>query len=517
MKKSVTTILDGCQPQELDGLLENINGDLPTEASADNIKRLALQKAGIMSRRRRVRRIALIAACVTLLAGILVGCYVAEKVEYDSAVKFFDLNNIDTEGMSRDDIKRVWRDMTTESFTRDESAALLMQTGHEVYRVDRDTDRVEGMDISIMNNANNRDFDTIEVLDNGYGYGDTNHGAIPDNTKYFVGDEFEKFVDGDTVWRTKLPHYYNGYYLFDGKALIWSSYIYDTKHDYMHTSVALIDDQDGKILWEKTLESTYNFDEYGAAAINDDGQIGILTQATDNRFSVEKVLVFRELDLSGKVVREVEQPQNVVFINHFTPLSDGWLADVMVDDPSSDDEDSVSTLAQRFLKLDRGGKVQAMWSLNDSDSTEYDIFAMTEYDGKIYLSVQARQYPSHIYDDFDRESFEISAENPFGDFSDDMRDRAREEFSSVLFVCDPESGKPEQFYSVGGTLPADLVVDDDGNLVWRVGRIVKCGYSPMTSSYTLYSITRQYNYTFDKDNALLKEEKTDIFKSFKTI
>ena len=57
-------------------------------------------------------------------------------------------------------------------------------------------------------------------------------------------------------------------------------------------------------------------------------------------------------------------------------------------------------------------------------------------------------------------------------------------------------------------------MDDDGNLVWHIGRIIRCGYSPYTSSFVFYGVTRQYDYTFDSDNNILRQEKTDIFGSF---
>ncbi len=507
MKRSVTNILNDCQPQELDSLLENINITLPEDVDADAVTSLATQKAGVVHRRHTARRAALIAACVALLAGILVGCYVAEQNEYNSAVRFFDLNNLDTAGLSRDDIKRVYRDMTTESFSRDESAELLLQNSDnkEIYATGKSTDRVEGLNISIMNSANNADIGTIEQLYGRYPSDDAvGHGNIPDKTMYFVGDELEKTAASETVWRTKLPHCYEDYYISNGKALIWGSYIYDTKHDYMHTSVALIDDSNGKLLWEKTLDTKYNFDEDAVATINDNGYIGMLTLATDDRFSEEKMLVFRELDDSGEIVTEQEQEQSIIFNNRITALSDGWLAEVSYSLPQD-------SLADRLIKLSPAGEIQAVWALEDADDTEYEVVAMTEYDGKIYLSVQARWYGSQLYDDL------VWDDPSDSGFTDTLRDTAREVFSSVLFVCDPDSGKPEEFYSVGGTMPGSLSVDDGGCLVWHVGRIVKCGYCPYASSFTFYGFTRRYDYTFDSDNNKLKEEKTDIFNSFYTI
>ena len=506
MKKSVSDILDACQPQELDGVLQNIGADLPEEADAERIKRRAMQKAGVSARRRTGRKIVLIAACIALVAATLVGCYVAEKVEYDNAVKFFDLNELDTEGLSRDDIKRVYRDITTDAFRYDDSYELLSQKS--------DTRQVEGVDISITNNANT--LNDIDVLNSGF-TDDRNHGAIPDKTSYFVGDEFEKNVGGETVWRTKLPHCYEDYYLVDGKALIWGSYIYDEKHDYMHTSVALIDDKDGAILWEKTLDSKYHFDEYPEAVLTDDGRIAVLTVATDDRFSDENYLVFRELDMQGEVVKEHEQRKDdICYSNFLTPLSDGWLAeyDIVMSGGGS-------WVESYLIKFDNNGEIKKQWSFSQNDPKpegfQYEIADMIEHDGKLFISAQARPNVSTLYENADYENIPKDTDSLADGFTDEWRDAAREEFSAVLLVFDSQNNKPKQFYSVGGAMAGDLRMDDNGDLVWQVGRIVKCGWAPWASSFQLYGVTRRYDYSFDSDKNLLRQERTNCYYSFHTV
>ena len=505
MKKSVSDLLNNCQPQELDSFLDAVTVKMPEEADGDRIRALAMQKAGVSPKHRTLRKVALIAACITVVAAILVGCYVAEKVEYDNAVKFFDLNNFDTEGMSRDDIKRVYRDITTERFQYSESYELLKSS--------QEVTAVEGVAINITNNANNMKNGAIESLSVGQ-FGSVGHGDIPDDTLYFVDDEFQK--SGKNVWRTKLPHYYSDYYIAGGKALIWGSYIYDEANDYMHTSVALIDDKDGKLLWEKTLDSKYHFDEDPQAVLTDDGRIAVLTVATDDRFSGENYLVFRELDLNGKIVKEHEQRKDDInYINLLTPLSDGWLAEydtVMLGGGSWE----VSYL----IKFNKDGAIQHQWRFfqDDVDSFEYKIADMIEHDGKLFVCAQARPNYSTLYENADYENIPENTDSLADGFTDKWRDAARKEFSAVLLVFETKDNKPERFYTVEGAmaLSDSLRVDDDGNLVWQVGRIVKCGYAPWANSYSLYGITRRYDYTLDSNKKLIKQDRTSIFKRFQT-
>ena len=499
MKKTLTSLLNRCQPEELDGVLENIEIDLPDEASADTIKTLALQKAGVKPRR-PIRKLVLIAACIALVAAVLVGCYVAEKVEYDAAVKFFDLNDFDTEGLSRDDIKRVYRDFTTERFAYNDSYELLESN--------RSTDTVAGVDISIMNSANDLNNSEIGAIGSGR-YDSRIRGDIPADTDYFFDKGFSKEVAGKPIWHFGFDHEYENYCVAGGKVLLWGEEVDDPEHCYMHTYLALLDDKDGKAIWEKKLESSYHFCDDPTALLTDDGRIAVLTIETDDRFHEEKYLEFRELNLKGEVVTSHEQREDdLVFTDYLTALSDGWLAELQYESIDAELENSV-ILVPRLTKFSRQGEIESEWTLTEENMGNllYEIKEITEYDEKIFLSIGMSEQVMTIPDDTDYETLEDG-------FSDKWRDYVRERYQSTLYVLDSNSGKPEQFYSVGGTLAGDLRVDDNGNLVWQVGRIVKCGYAPWANSYSLYGITRRYDYTFDSDKNLLKQERTDIFKRF---
>lgn len=527
MKKSVTTILDGCQPQELDSVLETMDDKLPDEVNAQKIRSLAMQKAGV-TKRVDWRRVFLVAACIALVAAVLVGCYVAEKAEYDSAVKFFDLNDFDTEGLSRDDIKRVYRDFTTERFDYDKSYELLDNS--------REVTTVAGADIRIMNSVNNdlnltNGYLWNRASDKGVSYVynsdvGTAYGKDDEGYTYYRDTCIEKFLDGKVVWRADFERdfYIEGYDVRDGKVLVWGDDMYDTKRDLIHTAVALVDDADGTILWEQTLDSSYDFDEYSEAALGDNGRIAVLTIACNNRFADWDVRVFRALNEDGKIVTEHEQKMEKILYNHLlTSLSDGWLAEIQYEVNGSDTDNGVVEYQPRLVKFNFDGEIMREWTLTENDNIG-EIVSVKEYGGKIWISEQARPNNSELYAGDDITDLP-DPDKPFENYTDEWRDRARKEFSSVLIVLDPESAKPEQFFSVGGTMPVgvlgdgnnnDFSVDDDGNLVWHIGRIIRCGDSPYTSSFSIYGITRQYDYTFDSDIHNLRQEKTDQFDSFRT-
>ena len=68
-----------------------------------------------------------IAACFILLIAIGFGSYafVAEAKEYNNAVQFFNDYGLSTEGLTRGEIKAVYRDITTKTFTYSKTAEVI--------------------------------------------------------------------------------------------------------------------------------------------------------------------------------------------------------------------------------------------------------------------------------------------------------------------------------------------------------------------------------------------------------
>ena len=106
MKKTLTELFDGLEPEELDRLApEELNADLP-EGALERIRERALKKA--LPRAAGKRRLwarpwlrAAVAACLALAVGLTGVAYAAEAREYGAAVRFFDENGLSTEGLSR--------------------------------------------------------------------------------------------------------------------------------------------------------------------------------------------------------------------------------------------------------------------------------------------------------------------------------------------------------------------------------------------------------------------------------
>ena len=78
-------------------------------------------------RRRSYRRWGTLAACLVLMAGVAFGALAAEAKEYTAAAAFFADNGLSMEGLSRADVKAVYRDINTERFTYDKTAEVIQR------------------------------------------------------------------------------------------------------------------------------------------------------------------------------------------------------------------------------------------------------------------------------------------------------------------------------------------------------------------------------------------------------
>ena len=94
----------------------------------DGVDDHILRRSEAPAARRRplaFRRWMALAACLALAASLAGVAFAAEAREYGAAVAFFDENGLSTEGLSREDVKAVYRDITTQRFSYDKTAQVI--------------------------------------------------------------------------------------------------------------------------------------------------------------------------------------------------------------------------------------------------------------------------------------------------------------------------------------------------------------------------------------------------------
>ena len=91
----------------------------------------------------------------------------------------------------------------------------------------------------------------------------------------------------------------------------------------------------------------------------------------------------------------------------------------------------------------------------------------------------------------------------------------REKYTAILLKCDHDSGTPQEFYSVDGSIGGSLSLSDSGNLLWDVESITTTFFSPATSSFTIGGTCYVFRYSFDSSGALVSQEKTDEVTTYR--
>ena len=285
MKNTLNEILDKCSAEELDILLKDIEIPIPDEISSDKLCKNILRKSAEKPRKNH-KKIFLLAACFAMLTAAITGGFViADAVEYNNALKYCNENNIPIEGLSREDIKNVYRNITVDRYA---------------YSVENDTvkrdivrNSVSGYNISIRNsNDNNIRYDDSDIKDiyvlsewknaeiDDYSW-DSNQtlqtDEKQDGSRYSYIDikstTIKKMQNDTECWSTTFRDgfrierklnltdgnilvYGNTGYAFNEKLPLTYSYNGKTLYSY----IVLINDENGEVIWKKTSQSDYSYD-----------------------------------------------------------------------------------------------------------------------------------------------------------------------------------------------------------------------------------------------------------------
>lgn len=460
----------------------------------------AVAKAHFLRKPWRVA--AVLAACLVLLISVGVGtyAYAEEAKEYNAAVQFFSDHGLSTEGLSRREIKAVYRDITTESFTYSKTAQVIRNSifSEQVggYEIGQDAPTPEDLK-NLWNDKTYTgwfvpyvppvyQFHVEHILD------DT--GVVIDTKCYM-----EKY-EGETVaWRTYLPFWRGDYYeVADGVIAFGYESFYDSGKKKTDSWIVKLD-HSGTILWANRLANGFNTEYPEGVLVNADGSYTLFSRGDNrylcvSRYTAEGVrTLYKQTDLGQHSIGQIAN------------YGDGYLLQI-----STGEENEID----RFIQVDQEGNVIDGFSYKD-EKNRYVIKDMIEWGGKVYVSAYATPKPGEdasygvrgeidgILDYiFNLDGWDISSE--------ELTTMVRDNYAAVLLVCDPkEGGKIQVFYTIPGSLGADLIISDDGRLIWETESITTTYFSPATSAATILGACHIYQYAFDGDGVLVGRGKTD--------
>lgn len=492
MENILEEIFGSLEPAELDELTPNgfkYKSKMPRGALA-RIENTVFERTGLITKKRRVRRRLWIpaAACLAISASVTGVACAAEAREYGAAVDFFEENGLCAEGLSRKELKAVYRDITTNRFTNDKTAEVIRRSvpGTEILQADPTPEELSTLwNSNIWNSPQPRAGIQYRREDK----------YKPDEELGF--DVFDKSIvecyrDGVSLWKTEISSFRveSCVPVSAGTAVMGSTIRWSTKQP-KPAWLARLDDS-GNILWYRRLDHGFKYEYIAEIFDNGDGTWSVISRGENNYLCLSKY------DINGSELSFTKTDVGNKGIGNTARLGDGYLVQLA----SYIDRDYA-----RIVKLDKDGNITENF-VYESEDCDYRITNMVEFENKVYLSAYAvpkRQDTGgeiagildYIYGRND--DLELSSE--------ELTPIVRENYTAVLLVCDPDGGEPKKFYSVKGSLGSKLSVED-GQLKWDVNSVTSTYFSPYTSSFRIGGTCKVFTYGFDGTGALVRRDDT---------
>ena len=432
-----------------------------------------------------------LAACMALVISLAGFAVAAEAKEYNAAVEFFEDNGLPMEGLSRADVKAVYRDITAQRFTCDKTAEVLERwvPGLEIAQREPTPEELAALwNRNAWMNARPKA---------GVSYRTDYQYRLDEALGFDVLDRsvLECYRDGELLWTAEFTDSLvaEGSEFTSAGTAVWG-YSYRWSSEQPSYGWAARVDESGNILWQHRLDHGFKHERISQVLDNGDG-----TWAVISRGDFE-YLCLSQYDIAGNELSFRKTEAGNVGIWNVIRFGDGYLAQL---------GNTAEGETARLVKLDPEGNLLDSFTYEGEDC-DYYITDMIEYGGRIYLSTFAvpkqtdgggRYEITNVLDYiFDTGKWKISSE--------ELTPLVRSNYTAVLLLCDPEGGAPETFYSVLGSLGAELTVNDAGELEWNVNSVVFAEYSPYTNAYSIAGTCQVFRYTFDSAGALLQQRDT---------
>lgn len=444
------------------------------------------------------------AACLVLLISTFSGLNIyAEAKEYEAAISFFNEYSLTTEGLSRGEIKSIYRDITTNSFSYGKTAEVIQKSvgGYEIFQDNPTPDDLENLwnyrnsNKNLFNHHPNTEgalyqIDYVEKYD--------------DELKFNVYDKiiFTKSVDGKVAWSVDIPNMvHEGYLESDDFVIVFGSTPSLSSANTTYGRIAMIS-KDGELMWDKTTSNGFK-SEYVSSVVYSENSLAVFSRGD------LKYLCFTKFDMDGNSTGFTKTEVGNYGIRAATKLGDGFLVQL-----------NHSNTGDLIMKITADGTIEDSFTYT-SDKDLYFVTDMIEYNGNIYLSAHSvpkldpgENNAGGRYD-VARVLNEIFKRKVLDIPNTELTELMRNNFTAALLVCDPASGIPQTFYTVKGSFGAKLSISEEGSLLWNVESITDSFFSPMTSSFSIGGVSYVYKYAFDNNGKIISQEKTGEIVQFR--
>ncbi len=492
----------------IDKDLSNLKNDLP-DYNIDDYKNGIYQKYKKPKNTRRfyfskVAFISIIFIMLAFIIGLSVNTVKVEAKEYQNAVEFFKSNELSLDGLTRYEIKEIYKDITTNKFEYKKTGEVIVESIKS---------KVSGYSIEIDNISSSELTSVWELWEElrkqeqnpitgvYYKYDEymvVNNEQELDCTKYI----FTKYEDGKKCWNLDIYYSIDGYIEKENYLIVYGKQLFYYSTRYPSKTYITKISTDGKIVWQQEFEDSNRFYKI---IINNDNS---LTAFANKTFQTDYLKIYN-LNSNGIITDNFENNFNNYRIENIIKLKEYYLVYL-------EDRD----LNTKFVKINFDGTLEFEISYYD-EKYRYFFNDVIEFGGQVYLSAY-----SLPYFDFDNmyygrgetigildTIFELVKKHEL--ITDEyILSLFKNHYKAVLFICDNNNGDLKTFYSVDSAIGSSFIIENN-NLIWNVEYFESMMYSPATSSFTFGGVTRIYNYIYDDKGQFIGINKLDQLKVFR--
>lgn len=469
-------------------------------AAAKALPSSQTSKTTLSRRKHRPTMHVLVAACLSILmlVSVLGICAAAvEQYEYHAAVSFFEQHNLPIDGYSRREIKLIWKDITSGSFSYEKTQDMLTAGvgGYEIAGEPLSPEDLQALwqtiaELDEINQTNIREGFAVsgKISPDGISFRYKNQIRYAETAEdaYAV---LEQYRDGSLIWEKTLS----------GITIVQLAYT----EKYLAMAVIV---PGGNALLLCTPEGEeicrIAYDLPCHALLADEDSVSLVCA---NREQIS----LRTYDLQGSCLHAanssfaamgLDEVKNTV--GSVLRLEGQYLLQL------TDENDT-----DYLIKIDEGGNLLGEFRY----SMPGEIYCFTDMAsccGDLYISGYTIPDGSRPQDElYALKQQIIAAEGKISPAT--LTKQLKANYTAILLKCSGATGRAEAFYSLPGALGDHFTLAPNGNLVWQVHEIESAegsyisvnGWSN-TPGASIDSVCSVVTFTFDQNGIMTGQQRT---------
>ncbi len=589
----IEKLLELASSEEADRLLEGIDaaGMDAGETDTGKVRKAVFEKCGIEEGRREAfpqpargrkirrfkwKRVLAAAAAVLLFAGACLGAWalIRENREYKTALAFFEEHDLPAEGLTRQQIKDVYKDISTNNFADPMSEKVLTAYANNL-RLSEDMIYV-GTNVKtnsdylwrLSNNIASEPYSVGLIAGESLLYDGNVHFEREWTGLEYEGHAtgfnekctFEKYVGGELIWSVDFPLESVEVYapVSDGVLAAGvtdiinaeNAYVQVESHDKLDEAerlrekfiaeelpkyadhavqrrfIAKINDK-GEVVFKKYFNVTapkynsadyYDYIEFESILFETPEGYALLEPGGHNYRAFVLTSFSRGGDFIGSVNPSLGEYGNLR-LQWAAPSENGAVA-LLSPDYVTYNSIAPDPVTFSVVRIGFDGSVTELCTFT-APYTGFKLNSIAEQGGKVWISgyrftegnvgvYEMQSIVAEIWANIDRWSSDDGILVP----SDYLTPRVRALYEAKLFVLESD-GAPVEVLSVPGAIGSFLSIGANGELIWNADSITSTYYSPATSSFQVGGTCSVERYRFASPADTPKAEQTGALVQFR--